>query len=249
MDIDRERRALLTAAGGAALAGTAAAQDGNATSNATDGDDEDAASEGGDREPQTHTVEMRTEGSTYLFDPVGLHVQPGDTVEWVNVSGAHSSTAYEDRIPEDADPWDSGVMTEEGATFRYTFEAEGTYDYFCTPHKTLGMVARIVCGEPGGPASGSTPPDDVGGGQFPTEQAIVDEGSLAYPWTPDEGGDGGDGGEEAGGGEESLHEIGVPLQAHFVGLGAILGVFVSLVFAFYFLKYGESPEHSDQRDR
>ena len=59
----------------------------------------------------SHRVEMRTEGSDYLFDPIGLFVEPGETVEFVNVSGAHSSTAYhpdndehDPRIPEDADP-------------------------------------------------------------------------------------------------------------------------------------------------
>jgi hypothetical protein len=87
----------------------------------------------------------------------------------------------------------------------------------------------------------------VGDGQFPTEDAIVSQGSLPYPFEGGGGGESGDG--EAGGGEEALHEIGVPYQAHFVGIGAIFGVFAALVFSFYFLKYAESPEHTDQRDR
>ena len=139
-------------------------------------------------------VQMLTQGSEYLFDPVGLFVEPGDTVNWVIESGAHSSTAYASsldaanttRIPENAEPWNSGILTEQGASFSYTFEVTGTYDYFCIPHKTLGMVARIVCGEPGGVEG--DPPD----GPVPAEQAIVDQGAISpdefEPTTTDGGG-------------------------------------------------------------
>ncbi len=37
------------------------------------------------------------------------------------------------------------------------------------------------------------------------------------------------------------HEIGVPLQKHFLGIAAMFGIFLTLTFAFYVLKYGESP--------
>jgi len=39
-------------------------------------------------------------------------------------------------------------------------------------------------------------------------------------------------------------EMGVPFQAHYVGIAAITGLIVSLVFTFYTLKYGESPNAS-----
>ncbi len=47
-----------------------------------------------------------------------------------------------------------------------------------------------------------------------------------------------------GGGEVDPHELGVPFQAHFVGIATILAIFMSLVFSFYVLKYGESPNTS-----
>jgi plastocyanin len=46
---------------------------------------------------------------------------------------------------------------------------------------------------------------------------------------------------EAGGGEQELHDLGVPIQAHWVGTATILMIFVSIMFTFYVLKYGESP--------
>ncbi|MFW6448433.1 MAG: plastocyanin/azurin family copper-binding protein [Halobacteriota archaeon] len=36
------------------------------------------------------------------------------------------------------------------------------------------------------------------------------------------------------------HEIGVPLQKHFIGFGTFFGITLTLVFVFYVLKYGES---------
>ncbi|WP_135851289.1 plastocyanin/azurin family copper-binding protein [Halorussus salinus] len=137
---------------------------------------------GGAQGGGTSQVAMITEGSEYYFDPIGLFVEPGTTVEWVNEAGAHSSTAYAEgnggaevtRIPNDAEPWNSGILAEQGATFSYTFEVQGTYDYFCIPHKTLGMIARIVCGEPGDVEG--DPPD----GAVPSEQAIVNRGSISY---------------------------------------------------------------------
>jgi halocyanin-like protein len=47
---------------------------------------------------------------------------------------------------------------------------------------------------------------------------------------------------EVGGSEGfNVHELGVPIQAHYVGSATILMILVSLVFTFYILKYGESP--------
>lgn len=49
-----------------------------------------------------------------------------------------------------------------------------------------------------------------------------------------------------GGGEQELdpHEMGVPFQAHYVGLATILAVIVTLVYNFFVLKYGESRHTS-----
>ncbi|PSP82100.1 halocyanin domain-containing protein, partial [Halobacteriales archaeon QS_1_68_17] len=59
-----------------------------------------------------------------------------------------------------------------------------------------------------------------------------------YPAT---GGGGGGGGGGEGGGDVDPEEMGVPIQPHFVGIGAVLMMLVSLVFTFFQLKYGESP--------
>lgn len=96
----------------------------------------------------------------FLFDPIGLLIEPGQTVRWVLESGVHSTTAYHPsnfnqslRIPEGAAPWDSGILVERGATLDVTLTVPGVYDYYCLPHETVGMVGRIIVGEPTGPGS------------------------------------------------------------------------------------------------
>jgi plastocyanin len=51
------------------------------------------------------------------------------------------------------------------------------------------------------------------------------------------------GSEGGGGGEEEVdpEEMGVPFQAHYVGIATVLTMIVSLGYSFFLLKYGESP--------
>lgn len=108
-------------------------------------------------EPTDH-VEVRmltTEDGAYHFAPHLAWVTPGGTVTWVNESGAHATAAYHPdngdrplRIPESASSWDSGLVTEAGATFERTFDEPGVYDYYCEPHEGVGMIATVLVGEP-----------------------------------------------------------------------------------------------------
>lgn len=107
------------------------------------------------------------------FDPIGLHVEPGTTVRFEIVAGSHSATAYENRIPIEASSFDSGLVSE--GTFEHTFDTSGTYDYYCQPHKSRGMVGRIVVGEPDGPAEESPIPD----GDVPDSETIIQQGTIS----------------------------------------------------------------------
>lgn len=104
-------------------------------------------------EADVHTVRMVTEDGEFHFEPHVVRVEPGDTVRWVLESGNHSSTSYDpsngkpSRIPEDADGWDSGMLSESGATFEKTYRVAGVYDYFCIPHEGVGMVGTVVVGQ------------------------------------------------------------------------------------------------------
>ncbi len=95
----------------------------------------------------------------FYFEPIGLHVQPGDTVTFVAASPHHTATAYHgqhvksQRVPEGVEPFSSPVVPV-GESWSYTFTVPGTYDVWCAPHEPYGMAMRIVVGEPGGPAEG-----------------------------------------------------------------------------------------------
>ncbi|XGI84083.1 plastocyanin/azurin family copper-binding protein [Halorutilales archaeon Cl-col2-1] len=226
MDMDR-RKFLSTAA---------------ATTAATAGVSREAAAQEG---PGENTVGMFTSGSTYFFDPIGLHVEEGTTVTFAIESGAHSSTAYEDRIPEGASAWDSGTISGQGESFSHTFETPGTYDYFCIPHKSLGMVGRIVVGEPGGPADGSMPAD----GDVPESQTIVDEGSVSFSQFSGNSGmgystGGGDGGGE-GGNQTQITPSGTMGYIVKMGLGVISFLTVSLVGFYFLMRYGSEAEAAE----
>jgi uncharacterized membrane protein len=110
-------------------------------------------------------------GNTYFY-PIGLHVEPGTTVRFEIQTGSHSAPAYGDRIPTAASPFDSGVLSE--GEFEHTFDTPGTYDYYCIPHESMGMVGRIVVGEPGGPAED----DPIPSGAVPASETIVDQGTV-----------------------------------------------------------------------
>lgn len=128
----------------------------------------------------------------HYFDPVGLWVPAGATVRWVLHSGVHGATAYHPRyydkplrIPEQAQPWDSGMMAQPGQSFSVTFTVEGVYDYYCLPHESMGMVGRLVVGEPRpGPATRPLPADFLPMARMVLErlrpERIVRE--RAIPW-------------------------------------------------------------------
>jgi plastocyanin len=135
------RRSLLTA-GGLALAGLAAPASLRAAG--------------------VPEIRMRAtpRGEDVWFDPIGLWVPRGQTVRWVLHHDVHTTTSYHPkndhhslRIPEGAEPWDSGFLVKPGAHFEVTFTVEGVYDYYCMPHEQAGMVGRIIVGRPDGPGA------------------------------------------------------------------------------------------------
>ncbi|NLV11396.1 halocyanin domain-containing protein [Halomicrobium mukohataei] len=149
------------------------------------------------------TVKVGTQanGGAFGFGPPAIHVDNGATVkfEWTGEGGRHNV------VSEGEGPLDSGSAVETtGVEYEHTFEEDGIYPYYCSPHKSLNMKGAIVVG---------------------TDYATAGGGS---------------GGE--GGGVETLdpEEAGVPIQPHWVGIGAGLAMVVSTIFTFYLLKYGES---------
>lgn len=142
------------------------------------------------------TVEIRMQGnpdgSHVWFDPVGLHIRPGQTVRWVNLDAgnSHTATAYHPknldrpmRIPEGAEPWNSDYLLPD-ESFSVALEVEGVYDFFCIPHEHAGMVGRIVVGSPAGhrpapsAATGGEPIPEAALRAFPPVEEIMRRGPV-----------------------------------------------------------------------
>jgi len=114
------------------------------------------------------TMRGKGGGSTVWFDPLGIHVLPGQTIRWTNrdPGNSHTVTTYHPavlhrprRIPKRATPWNSDYLLP-GESFSLTLTEAGVYDYYCVPHEHAGMVGRIVVGEPPAaePAADATDP-------------------------------------------------------------------------------------------
>jgi plastocyanin len=121
-----------------------------------------------ERAPRTVTVRMMQQGNRYMFQPNGLRIQPGDIVEFVNVSGGpHNLQFYANRIPAGAREVLNRAMAQrmgdlaspmfttpnQKYTVSFAGAPQGTYDFFCLPHQALGMKGTIIVGQAGGPGS------------------------------------------------------------------------------------------------
>lgn len=155
------RRYFLTAGSAALVVGSTGCLELAADRSDAESQDDDAADD------QTHSqdegvtgpvsradVAMITDEDGHHFGPHIVWVKTGGTVTWTNESGSHTTTAYHPefdqplRIPDTAEPWDSGMISEDGATFEWEFEVDGVYDYYCIPHDYRAMVGTVIVGEP-----------------------------------------------------------------------------------------------------
>ncbi|MDS0277636.1 halocyanin domain-containing protein [Halomicroarcula sp. S1AR25-4] len=89
----------------------------------------------------------------FAFAPPAVMVSPGTEVvwTWTGEGGGHN-------VVSDGDgPLDSGeLVSEQGATYSYTFESEGMFKYVCEPHVGLGMKGAVVVRPGGGSSGGGT---------------------------------------------------------------------------------------------
>lgn len=103
-------------------------------------------------DPGVYVVEM---SGQMRFVPDTLTIKVGETVTWIT-RGAIPHTTTADpakarepayvRLPEGAEPWDSGLLTS-GESWSRTFDVPGEYAYFCLPHQSAGMLATLTVTE------------------------------------------------------------------------------------------------------
>lgn len=89
----------------------------------------------------THVVQVLDN----FFEPAEITIEAGDTVRWENAAGG----ASHDVVSEDG-LWTPPAVASEW-TFEYTFDDEGVFDYYCTPHRFIGMVGTVTVEAAAGP--------------------------------------------------------------------------------------------------
>jgi halocyanin-like protein len=85
------------------------------------------------------TVGSEANGGNFGYDPAAVRVSAGTTVvwEWSGLGNTHNVVA------EDGS-FESELVAAEGHTFSQTFEETGTVEYYCTPHRTMGMKGVVI---------------------------------------------------------------------------------------------------------
>lgn len=102
---------------------------------------------------ETYTVKMGADNGMLVFQPSELTIKPGDTVEWViNKVPPHNVVFDDKNIPTQDKSLAKSLSHQQmlmtpGDNFSTTFAADapaGTYTYFCAPHRSAGMVGKII---------------------------------------------------------------------------------------------------------
>jgi len=90
--------------------------------------------------PQTHTVDAPAgtsvpgcEETNSCFTPANITINAGDTVEWNNIDTAAHTVTSGSPADGPSGVFDSSLLMAD-ATFAFTFEDAGEYDYFCMVH-------------------------------------------------------------------------------------------------------------------
>ena len=78
-----------------------------------------------------------------VYKPAVLQIEPGDTVRFVSEDPGHNAVSEENMLPEGAEPFKTPLSKDA----EVTLDAEGTYGYFCQPHKGAGMWGLILVGD------------------------------------------------------------------------------------------------------
>ena len=79
--------------------------------------------------------EVHIEGMRFI--PKNIEIKVGETVRWINpTSDAHN-------VADKNDEFRSKMLTKNDV-FSYRFTKPGVYNYYCQPHRIMGMKGTVV---------------------------------------------------------------------------------------------------------
>ena len=91
------------------------------------------------------TIEMLNKlgKESMVYSKKIARVNVGDTVTWLATSKGHNVEFIKDGVPAGVDKFKSKFNKDVS----YKFTIPGIYAYWCTPHKSMGMIGFVVVGD------------------------------------------------------------------------------------------------------
>ena len=91
------------------------------------------------------TIEMLNKQGkeSMVYSQKIVNVNVGDTVFWKATTKGHNVQFMKGGVPEGVEKFKSKMNKDT----EYTFTVPGIYAYWCTPHKSMGMIGFVVVGE------------------------------------------------------------------------------------------------------
>ena len=90
------------------------------------------------------TIEMlnKLNKESMVYSKKIVRVDIGDTVYWKATDKGHNVEFIKGGVPEGVEKF----KTKFNKDTQYTFKIPGIYAYWCTPHKSMGMIGFVVVG-------------------------------------------------------------------------------------------------------
>tara|TARA_B100000965_G_scaffold11629_1_gene8910 strand:- start:179 stop:613 length:435 start_codon:yes stop_codon:yes gene_type:complete len=92
------------------------------------------------------TIEMlnKLDDRNMVFSSEIIKVDVGDTVFWVSTDKGHNvEFISKNGVPDGVEKFKSKVNKDA----EFTFTIPGIYAYWCTPHKSMGMIGFVIVGD------------------------------------------------------------------------------------------------------
>ena len=91
------------------------------------------------------TIEMlnKLDNEYMVFSQKIVKVDLGDTVFWKSTDPGHNVEFIKGGVPEGVGKFKSKLSKDT----EYKFTIPGIYAYWCTPHKSMGMICFVIVGK------------------------------------------------------------------------------------------------------
>ena len=90
------------------------------------------------------TIEMlnKLDNEYMVFSKKTVYIDSGDTIFWKATDKGHNVEFVKGAVPAGVEAFKSKPNQDT----KYKFNIPGIYAYWCTPHKTMGMIGFVIVG-------------------------------------------------------------------------------------------------------